>query len=203
MGTALKDFIKKYETQGMKQEVDEVQLDTVAETDYPEPVKKFRLILTENDESLEGMYYWFLEAYKQTSKNFLVFVGFRFQPVRDDVVDIFDKHNVNRFIVQVVDQRSVSSGAEQQGSVGIAERLVVLIHRQGIGRWLLDRMGDTVHNVELFLIIRLFFCQQPSEFLDMLGRKGEMYMSRMVYTETVIGSFDKMLLNGRSRTCFV
>ncbi len=62
MGAALNRFLEKHK---MKQEKDEVELDTFATTEYPEPVKKFRLILTEHEETLEGMYYWFLEAYKQ------------------------------------------------------------------------------------------------------------------------------------------
>lgn len=62
MGEALKGFLER---NGMKQEKDEVELDTFALTDYPQPVKKFRLILSDHEESLEGMYYWMLEAYKQ------------------------------------------------------------------------------------------------------------------------------------------
>jgi hypothetical protein len=62
MADAFANFLKET---GMKEEYDEVELDTSAKTGYPVPVKKFRLILTEHEESLEGMYYWFHEAYKQ------------------------------------------------------------------------------------------------------------------------------------------
>ncbi len=59
---ALKKFLEKHE---MKTEYDEVQIDTWGFEPYPAPIKKYRMILEEHEESLEGMYYWMLTSYRQ------------------------------------------------------------------------------------------------------------------------------------------
>ena len=59
---ALQKFLEKH---GMKPEYDEVQMDTWEFTHYPEPLKKYRMILEEHEESLEGMYYWMIASYRQ------------------------------------------------------------------------------------------------------------------------------------------
>lgn len=55
-------FLKEYE---LKPEYDEVQLDTFDFEPYPIPLKKFRMVMIEHEETLEGMYYWFLASYQQ------------------------------------------------------------------------------------------------------------------------------------------
>ncbi len=60
--TALGKFLKKH---NLDVEKDEVQLDVIKETDYPMPLKKYRMILEQHEESLEGMYYWMITNYEQ------------------------------------------------------------------------------------------------------------------------------------------
>jgi len=59
---ALGKFLKDNE---MDVEYDEIERDSWDCTEFPEPKKKFRLILMEHEESLEGMYYWMTESYRQ------------------------------------------------------------------------------------------------------------------------------------------
>ena len=51
---SFRNFIKKHK---MGVEFDEVLIDTFDFEPYPTPLKKYRLIMTEHEESLEGMYY--------------------------------------------------------------------------------------------------------------------------------------------------
>jgi len=60
--TALGKFLKD---NSLKQEFSEVQIDNFQLADYPEPLQKFRLILIDHEESLEGMYYWMITSYRQ------------------------------------------------------------------------------------------------------------------------------------------
>ncbi|MBS1266320.1 MAG: hypothetical protein MAG795_00287 [Candidatus Woesearchaeota archaeon] len=60
--TALGKFLKEHE---LEQEFAEVQMDNFQYTDYPMPLQKFRLILIDHEESLEGMYHWMITSYRQ------------------------------------------------------------------------------------------------------------------------------------------
>ena len=53
------------------------------------------------------------------------------------VVDILDEDQVGVDLVQVLDQRPVARGTEQQRAVVLPERRVVGIHGDGVGRRLL------------------------------------------------------------------
>ena len=59
---SFRKFIMKHK---MVPEFDEVMLGTFDYETYPKPLKKYRLIMTEHEESLEGMYYWMMESYRQ------------------------------------------------------------------------------------------------------------------------------------------
>jgi hypothetical protein len=59
---SFKDFL---EDQKLNAEFDEVASGNFDFTGYPEPLKKFRLILCEHDESIEGVYYWMHTNYHQ------------------------------------------------------------------------------------------------------------------------------------------
>ena len=78
-----------------------------------------------------------LQLHKQSCDNLLPLRCLRFQTVRHDVVDVLDKDDVRIDFVEVLYQRAVTSGTEEQRAVGIAERCAVGVGSHGVGRWLL------------------------------------------------------------------
>ena len=89
------------------------------------------------------------------------------------VVDILDEHHVGVDLVQVLDQRAVPRGTEQQRAVLLPEGGVVGIHGDGVGRGLLHREGDVVADSETFLVEGDTLREQLLESGHVLGRDGE------------------------------
>ena len=93
--------------------------------------------------------------------------------VLGDVVDVLHEEDVGVAVVDVVDERAVAAGTEEQPSVLVAEGQVVLRGRQGVGGSGLHGEGDVVFHPETLLIHGLDFRHFRLEELQMVLGDGE------------------------------
>ena len=87
--------------------------------------------------------------------SFLYSNGIAFQSIGHHIVDVLDEDNIRIKVVQVLNQRAMTAGTEQQLAV-VAERLVVHIGGNGIGARLLFGESDVIIHP-----IRLGISRQP------------------------------------------
>ena len=77
-----------------------------------------------------------LQGNQYTSQQFLISDGVCLELIRYHIVDILDKNDVSIEVVKILNQGSMTTRTEEQLAI-YAERLVVLIGCDGIGRALL------------------------------------------------------------------
>ena len=94
----------------------------------------------------------FLQRYQYACYYLLPRYGFRFQSVGRYIVDILDEYHVGVYVVKILNERTVPSGAEQKRAVVVAERRVVGVCCYGIGAWLLLRESNVEVCMVLFLV---------------------------------------------------
>ena len=132
-----------------------------------------------------------LQGDEYAGNQFLISNGVFLQFVGNNVVDVLDKDNIGIEVIQVLNQRAVSTGTEQQFAV-VAERLVVHVGSNGVGtRFLLGECDVVIYSVAFGKFAGLFFHQFLEEF-TMLGRYGEVHVDFAALSGCVHSPFGKM-----------
>ena len=93
----------------------------------------------------------------------------------------------------------MSSGAEDQSTLLIADRAIVRSHGDGIGRGLLSAGGDVIRCGEGILQILLTPREESLEGVDMLRREGEVEVDRAADRAGILSPLGEVLLDGGAR----
>ena len=140
-----------------------------------------------------------LEADEHARQEFLVSHRVALQTVGYDIVDILDENHVGTQVVQVLDERTVTAGTEQDATAVVAEKLVLGRHGHSVGRGLLLREGNVVAHAVLAGILLGLLLNQLLEKRAVLRRNGEVYRDGFVGILRIQGPFDQMFLERRAR----
>ena len=73
-------------------------------------------------------------ALRDTCKQLLITNRVALQSVRHHVIDILDKDDIRILLVEVLNERTMSTRAEQQFTIRCAEWCTIRISRQRVGR---------------------------------------------------------------------
>ena len=128
--------------------------------------------------------------------------GVALQPIRHHVINVLHKNNVGIYLVQVLNQRTMSTWTEQQGTVSIAEWSTVRISCYSIRRRLLLRESDIVSNTIFLSIHVCFLSDLLLEELHVLMRNGEVNM-RLTIGSCIERTFYQVLLHRSTRTLWI
>ena len=139
----------------------------------------------------------FLQRYQYACYYLLPRYGFRFQSVGRYIVDILDEYHVGVYVVKILNERTVPSGAEQKRAVVVAERRVVGVCCYGIGAWLLLRESNVEVCMVLFLVHRLLLGSLFLEKFKMFVRYREVNV-RLCTARCVLGSLNKVFFHCRA-----
>ena len=153
---------------------------------------------TAHFEGLEALESAFLQVEQNPRQHLFITDRIPAAGIGRHVVDILDEDDVGVDFVQVLDQRPVARGTEQQRAVGLPERRVVGIHGKGVGRRLLHRERDVVTDAEPPFVKGNLLREQLLEARDVLGRDGEMD-ARDTSRRGVGRTFDQVFLDGLAR----
>ena len=145
-------------------------------------------------EQREVFEYLFLQGHEHSGNQFLIRNGVGFQTVGHYVVDVLDEDDVCVQVVQVLNQRAMTTGTEQQFAV-VAERLVVHIGSNGVGTWLLLGEGDVIVYAVTFGEVVHFFRHEFLEKFAVFGRHGEVYVHFAALAGCIQSAFGKMFLH--------
>ena len=140
-----------------------------------------------------------LERHEHTGDDLLVIHRVLLQTVGHYVVDVLDEDHVGIDVVQVLNQRAMASGTEQQRTVLVAERSVVGIGSHGICAGLLLREGDVVLDAVLLCEHVLLLSHLLLEELDVLVAHGEVHVGLAV-AGSIERTLHEMLLHRRAGT---
>ena len=83
-----------------------------------------------------------LDLNQVTTQNFFPVDGRLFQPVRQDVIDIFDINQITLEIAQILKQGPVTAGTKEKDSGIIPKRPVFQVNSQGIGGMILEGKSE-------------------------------------------------------------
>ena len=90
-----------------------------------------------------------------------------------DVVDILDAHELFLHLIEVVDEGAVTGGTEEEGAIGLAERLVVGVYGDGVGGFVLIGEADVVLDAVAFFVGGKDFADGGFEERTVLRRDGD------------------------------
>lgn len=90
-------------------------------------------------------------------------------PVGHDIVDILDKDDVGTLLVEVLDEGSVSAGAEDETSFVVAHRVVLLIDGDDVGVVLLLGERDIELDMEGLFVVAFHLGNLLAEEGSVLG----------------------------------
>ena len=96
--------------------------------------------------------------------------------VGHDVVDVFDEDDFAVEVVEVLYQRTVASGTEEETAVVIAEGGIVHIGCDGVGRWFLLGEGDVILDAVLLFVLGELVGYELLEEGAVLGADGKVYV---------------------------
>ena len=143
-----------------------------------------------------------LQGHQDAGNDLLPLYGLRLQTVGHHVVNVLDEDDVGLNLVQVLYQRTVSAGTEQQRAVGLTERRVVGIGSNSVCRRLLLREGDVVLDAILAGEAVGLLGNFLAEEVQMFVRDGEVDVSLTVGS-SIECTLDQMLFHGRARALVV
>ena len=133
------------------------------------------------------------QAESNTHQHFLVLCRNRKESVVGNIVDILDGHEFILNRIQIVNESAVSGRSEQKFAFLGAERPVLEVHRNGIGRFLLTGEGDAEPDAVPCLIRCLDLLKGIFEEFPELRRNGENDIGRAVSIAHIVLGLDKML----------
>ena len=113
-----------------------------------------------------------------------------------DVVDVLDVDQVAAQVVEVLDQRAVPAGPEEQAAIGVAQRPVVRVHRQRVGGGLLRGEADLEARLEQALEPLSRSIEEFVEHRPVFGGNGEVQPAATLAIPGVLGRLDQVLLEG-------
>ncbi len=134
-----------------------------------------------------------LQVEEEAGQHFLVNDGGVFHPVGHHVVDVFDEDDVGALFVEVLDEGSVATGAEDEASFVVANGFVLLVDGDDVGIVFLLGEGDVEFDVKGMLVEQLDLGHFLAEEGAVLGRDGEMDVDGVVALAGVFGSLDNVL----------
>ena len=94
-----------------------------------------------------------LQCHQYTGDDLLPFHSLWFQTVRHHVVNVLYEDNVGVYLVEVLDERTMTARTEQQRTVAVAEWRAVRVSGYGVCGWLLFRERDVVFHTKLVSIL--------------------------------------------------
>ena len=150
---------------------------------------------------LECLEHAFLLGHKHTRKDLFVTDGVFFETIGHDVIDILDENDVGILLIEVLNERAVSTRAEEEFAVLGTERRAVRISRQRVGTRQLLGEGDVVLDIvfvfELLEVVRDMLTEQR----QMVMADGEMQINGrfLAFAFAVLRTFYQMLQRGRTR----
>ena len=141
-----------------------------------------------------------MQVDQYTRQKLFVGYGHGFHAVGDYVVDILNENNIRVHRVEVTNQRAVSTGAEKDRTVRLAEGLILQIHGNRVGRRLLRTERDIVLYTVTTLICRYDTPHQLLEECLMLRRNGQVDVHTPRLIACVECTLHEVLLECRPRT---
>ena len=137
-----------------------------------------------------------LDLHQVASNHLFITCGVVAQCRWHHVVNVLDKNHIGLAVVEVLNERTMSSGAEQQRAVFLAIGRVVGHDRDGIGRCLLLAHCHSIGHAPHFLHQWDALCQQSLKLLAVLGRDGKVQVDITLCVSGILRSFLKVFLNG-------
>ena len=151
-------------------------------------------VSTANLQNLQILKCLLLQLKQQTSQRLLILYGIAATLVGCYVVNIFYEDDIGVNIVQILNQCTVTCRAEQELTLVCAERCIVGIYSDSVGRGLLHRERHIVLHAETLLVERLLRSEYLLEAVHMLGRYSEVDINLIARTR-IQCTLNQMLLD--------
>ncbi|CCZ70987.1 oRF2 [Bacteroides sp. CAG:702] len=140
----------------------------------------------------------FLKRHQHTCQQFFVGHSIFFQPVRNHVINVLDKHNIGIQIIQVFNQCSMTTRTEYQLPFIIAERFVVHVCCDSICTGFLFGERNIIFHFILFRIFTDFGIHQFGKQCTMFGRNSEVYIYLTGFSGSIQSTFYQMFFQWRT-----
>lgn len=147
-------------------------------------------------EGTQGVEGFTAQVEQHAGEHLLVCDGDGLHPVRHNVVYVFNKNDVGALLVEVFYQGAVSSGAEDEASVVVAQGKVLFVDGYDVGVVMLLGKADFEGNAIGGLVVVAHGGEAASEGGAVFGRDGEVEVYGTVGAACVECAFGDVLFQG-------
>ncbi len=149
-------------------------------------------------QSYEVLLYLVMDFQQQTAEYLLIFNSVAAQRVGHHIVDVFDKHHRALYVIEILYERAVTAGTEQQMAI-LAERSVVRIGGDSVGRRLLLAHRHKKLLAGAGLGLRYHLIELGLEKSAVIGRNGKVKMHLTLGVGRGLRALGQMLLHRSAR----